>query len=498
MEPLLSLRGISKSYPGVQALSGFDLDLHAGRGTCLVGENGAGKSTLIKVIAGLVHPDEGELRLRGEVVRPRTPAEAQRLRISLVPQEISLADDRSVAENVFLGRLPRRGGFVAQRRLVRDAGALLERLGLPAVDVRRPLGGFPPAVKQMAMIARGLASDGEIFILDEPTATLTTPECERLFAVIDELKTQGCAVLYVSHRLPELARVAEDMTVLRDGRVVAELRTAEATEAQVVQAMVGRPIERFFDTRAEHRTKGRPVLEVDGLSRHGAFEDIGFTVAAGEIVGLAGLVGAGRSEVARAIAGVDRHDTGTVTVDGAPTRIRTARQAIKAGLALVPEERKTQALVLTSSISRNIVLPHLRELGRFGWFREKRLTAYSSRIAKEVNVKAPSVHTPVGALSGGNQQKVVLGRWFASNPKVYLLDEPTRGIDVGAKTEIYHHIGRFAENGAGVLVISSELPELLGICDRILVMRHGRLVGDVPSAEATEESLLDLALGGSS
>lgn len=493
--PLLSLRGISKQYPGVQALSGVNLDLHAGRGHALVGENGAGKSTLIKVIAGLVHADEGEISLNGEPTHIRTPSEARRLSISLVPQEISLADDRSVAENIYLGHLPQRTSFVQQKRLVKQASDLLARLGVTNVNVRLPLGDFPPAVKQMVMIARGIASEGKIFILDEPTATLTGPEIERLFAVIDELKSQGAAVLYVSHRLPELERVADDITVLRDGQVVAEMPMLGTTEDDLVQAMVGRSVEKFFDTKSAHDVSRETLLEVSELGRDGVFEDISFSVKAGEIVGLSGLVGAGRTEVAKAIFGIDKFHRGSVKIAGRPMRIRSPRDAIKAGLALVPEERKAEALVLDFSISNNIVLPHLRELSKLRFFRERRLSNYSKKVAGDVRVKAPSVQTPVRSLSGGNQQKVVLGRWFTSNPKVYILDEPTRGIDVGAKAEIYQNIGRLAEKGAGALVISSELPELLGICDRILVMRAGRIVGEVVAAEATEKSLLEMAIG---
>jgi ABC-type sugar transport system ATPase subunit len=493
--PLLSLRGISKAYPGVQALSGVSLDLYAGKGHALVGENGAGKSTLIKIIAGLVHADEGEILLNGEPTHIRTPAEARRLSISLVPQEISLADDRSVAENIFLGHLPQKNSFVQQKKLVRQASDLLGRLGLTNVNPRLPLGDFPPAVKQMVMIARGIASEGKIFILDEPTATLTGPEIERLFAVIAELKSQGAAVLYVSHRLPELERVADDITVLRDGQVVAEMPMQGTTEDALVQAMVGRSVEKFFDTKSAHDVSSATLLEVKGLGRDGVFEDITFSLKAGEIVGLSGLVGAGRTEVAKAIFGIDKFQRGTVTIAGTQKKIRSPRDAIKAGIALVPEERKAEALVLDFSISNNIVLPHLRELSTLGFIRERRLSKYSKKVAADVRVKAPSVQTPVRSLSGGNQQKVVLGRWFTSNPKIYILDEPTRGIDVGAKAEIYQNIGKLAEKGAAALVISSELPELLGICDRILVMRAGRIVGEVVASEATEKSLLELAIG---
>ena len=496
--PLLSLRGVSKRYPGVQALSDVGLELYPGRGHALVGENGAGKSTLMKIIAGLVSADEGEIEIDGAVVAIRTPSEARRRGISLVPQEISLADDRSVAENIFMGQLPTKLRFVTQRAMVKQAAKLLARLGLPSIDPRLALGDFTPALKQMVMIARGIALEGRIFIFDEPTATLTGPEIERLFDVIAELKAAGAAVLYVSHRLPELERVADDITVLRDGRVVSRLPIAGTTEDTLVEAMVGRSVERFFDTSSRHLVGAEPRLQVEGLGRDGEFDDISFAVRAGEIVGLSGLVGAGRTEVAKAIFGIHRAHRGRVIVDGKPLRIRSPRNGIRAGIALVPEERKTEGLVLDFSISNNIVLPHLRELSVLRFFRERRLQKYSAAVAKEVGVRAPNVTVPVRTLSGGNQQKVVLGRWLTSNPKIYILDEPTRGIDVGAKAEIYKNIGAFAESGVATLVISSELPELLGICDRILVMRNGRIVGDVVAAEATEKNLLELAIGASS
>ncbi|WP_212746946.1 sugar ABC transporter ATP-binding protein [Sinomonas gamaensis] len=493
--PVLSLRGISKSYPGVQALSDVSLDLHPGRGHALVGENGAGKSTLIKVIAGLIRPDSGELLVDGQPAAFRSPAEALRHGIHLVPQEISLAEDRSVAENIFLGKLPRRGPFVRQSSLVARSEDLLAKLGLETVDPRSPLRDLRPAVKQMVMIARGISTGGRIFVLDEPTATLTEPEVERLIGVVQQLEAQGAAILYVSHRLAELAHVAQSITVMRDGKAAARMPLEGTTEDDLVQAMVGRPVERFFDTRQKRNVSEKPVLEVEGLTRRGKFEDITLRVHAGEIVGLAGLVGAGRTEVARALFGLDRFEDGSVRIDGENVKIRGPRDAIRAGLALVPEERKSQALVLDFPISHNIVLPHLRQMSRLAWLSRRRIRRLSESIASQVRIKAPNVSTPVRSLSGGNQQKVVLGRWFCEKPRVYILDEPTRGIDVGAKSEIYQCIGRFTAEGAGALVISSELPELLGICDRVLVMRAGRLVGEVATAGATEEQILQLAIG---
>jgi ABC-type sugar transport system ATPase subunit len=492
--PLLTLTQISKRFPGVNALTGVDLELRVGRSHALVGENGAGKSTLIKVIAGSMAPDEGQIRIDGLPVHLRTPAEARRHGISLVPQELSLAGDRSVAENIYMGHLPRRAGLVNRRELLRRTSELLDRLGV-SIDPRTPMASHPPAVRQMVMIARGIAMRGRLFILDEPTAALTDPEIERLFAVLSDLKANGAALLYVSHRLPELAQIADDITVLRDGHVVGHMPAKEATEDALVRAMVGRPVERFFDTRSAHHVDKKVVLSVNDLGRDGVFSDVSFDVHSGEVLGLAGLMGAGRTEVARAIFGLDRLQHGTISIDGRPVTTRSPRKAINAGLALVPEERKEQGLVLGFSIADNISLPHLRAMSTALFLRRRRLRSYSQQASDAVGVKAPSINTLVRNLSGGNQQKVVLARWLAKQPRVYILDEPTRGIDVGAKAEIYQQIGRLADHGAAVLVISSELPELLGICDRILVMRDGRSVGELDAATATEESVLELAMG---
>ncbi|MET1085609.1 MAG: sugar ABC transporter ATP-binding protein [Arthrobacter sp.] len=492
--PFASLRGVSKHFPGVQALTGVDLDLFGGQCHALLGENGAGKSTLLKVIAGVHPPDEGKVLLAGVEQALRSPAHARRLGISMVPQELTFAGDRSVAENIFLGSLPSLGPFVRQRSLLRQAEEILGRLGVH-IDPKSPLRTHRPAIQQMVMIARGMAMEGKLFIFDEPTAALTGPEIERLFEVMSGLRTDGAALLYVSHRLPELARIADTITILRDGRVVDRVPAKGTSEQQLVRSMVGRTIERFFDTRSHHEVARDVALSVSGLTKHGDFTDINFDVHKGEIVGLAGLMGAGRTEVARGIFGIDRVSAGTIEVNGKLVSIKSPRDAIDAGLALVPEERKAQGLVLDFSISDNIVLPFLRKLSRYRFISNQRLRAYARKVSDEVGVKASSVTVPVGQLSGGNQQKVILARWLAAKPLIYILDEPTRGIDVGAKADIYRQIGALTDAGAAVLVISSELPELLGICDRILVMRGGRLVGEVQSATATEESILELAMG---
>jgi rhamnose transport system ATP-binding protein len=491
--PLLSLRNITRTFPGVTALNAVSIDIGAGRGHALVGENGAGKSTLVKIMSGLLDASSGEMRLDGRPVAFRSPAEAHQHGISLVPQEISIAGNRSVAENIYLGHLPRSGPFVRLRQLYRQSRELLAGLGLD-VDPASPLESHGPAVQQLVMIARGIALKGRVFILDEPTAALTDPEIERLFVVLKRLKAEGAALVYVSHRLRELPLVAEDVTVLRDGRLVETRPLAGVSERDLVQKMVGRPVERLFGDHLPPPTGGTPVLSVRGLARRPAFHDISFDLHAGEIVGLAGLVGAGRTEVARAIFGLDPHDAGEVAVDGRPVTISSPRDAIAAGVVLVPEERKAQALMLDRSVSDNIVLPHLWALAKGPFFREPALKAYSQKVARTAGVKAPSVDVYVRNLSGGNQQKVVLGRWLTDKPRIYILDEPTRGIDVQAKSEIYAQIVAMAKRGAAILVISSELPEVLGLCQRILVMRNGRITGSLAAAGASEQDVLRLAM----
>lgn len=491
--PLLSLRNISRKFPGVKALDGVSIDIAAGRGHALVGENGAGKSTLVKIMSGMLAPSSGEIMLDGSPVVLHTPSEAHRLGISLVPQEISIAENRSVAENIFLGHLPRRGPFVRLGELYRETEKLLAGLGLP-IDPASRLESHGPAVQQLVMIARGIALKGRVFILDEPSAALTDPEIERLFVVINQLKADGAAIVYVSHRLRELSHVTEEVSVLRDGRLVQNRAMKDVTETDLVRAMVGRPVERLFGDRSLVKTTGIPALSVRGLTRKPAYEDISFTVHAGEIVGLAGLVGAGRTDVARAIFGIDPREAGSIEVEGGAVTINSPSDAIEAGIVLVPEERKSQGLLLDRTISDNIVLPHLFDLATGSLFREGTLRRYAERVARAAGVKAPSVEAKVRNLSGGNQQKVVLGRWLTDRPRVYILDEPTRGIDVQAKSEIYAQIIEMAQRGAAILVISSELPEVLGLCQRILVMRNGRLAGSLDGAEATEQDVLNLAM----
>jgi ABC-type sugar transport system ATPase subunit len=503
VEPVVALRSISKAYPGVQALSAVDIDIFPSEVHAICGENGAGKSTLSKVVAGLVRPDTGEIHVDGERVVLDSPGAARRFGISAVPQEISLVPYLTVAENICLSAIPSRHGIVNRKGLRAQAQTVLDSLGL-TIDPFSLLAEHGPGVQQLVMIGRGFAQSARVVILDEPTAALTQPEVDHLFEVVETARAAGTAFIYISHRLPDLQRIADTITVLRDGMKILTEPMAALEHDKIVSAMVGRPIERLDGHRVARRADAEtsvgpaarpPRLSVQGLTRAGAFADVSFTVGAGEIVGIAGLMGAGRTEVARAIYGVDPVDGGTVAVDGATTRIRSPRDAIRAGIAMVPEERKSQGLVLGMTVGENLTIAHLRQMSRAGWLRRRKLGESAREAVRRFGVKPQQPDVAVGTLSGGNQQKVVIGRWFYSDFGVYLFDEPTRGVDINAKSEIYRILSQLTDSGAGMVVISSELPELLAICDRIIVMREGRLVGEFAAEKATEESLLATAMG---
>ena len=504
---VMSLRGISKTYPGVRALSSVDLDLFPGQVHAIVGENGAGKSTLLKIVAGLATPDAGTVYVDGEPATIDSTRAARRYGISAVPQELSLARHMSVAENICVTAFPARKGIVSKRVLRNRSETVLARLGVD-IDPFSPLSDHGPGVQELVMIGRGLVQEARVLALDEPTAALTAPEIEHLFQVISAAKANGAAFMYISHRIQELSRIADTITVLRDGERVVTGPMAEFEHDDIVRAMVGRAMQRFVSRsgqRGELEAGAKavpmdaqgaaPRLRVDGLTRRGVFEDISFSVGEGEIVGLAGLIGAGRTEVARAIFGHDPLDAGRIEVSGRPVRIRSPRDAIRAGIAMVPEERKSQALVLGMSVSQNLTVAHLRALSRYGWLRERYATAESHQRVEQLRIRPPRVDVAVGTLSGGNQQKVVIGRWLFKQYPVYVFDEPTRGVDINAKFAIYEILTEIRDKGAGLLVISSELLELLTICDRILVMREGRLTAEFDVDESlTEERILRSAM----
>lgn len=457
----------------------------------LIGENGAGKSTLMKILAGVQPADEGELRVRGEAVRFRSTAEALRAGIALIHQELNLAPNLDAASNVFLGREPRRFGMVGRAAMRREARRFMEMAGL-AVDPAAPVAGLSPGQRQQVEIAKALSTDARLLIMDEPTSSLSQGEAERLFGVIRALKERGVAVIYISHRLGEVKEVADRVSVLRDGRNAGELEREEISHDAMVRRMVGRDLSAFFPEKG--RKAGEVLLEVEGLrtAAHPGSE-VSFAVRAGEIVGIAGLVGAGRSEVLRAVFGVDRRGGGRVRVAGAECGARHPREAIRTGLALAPEDRKMQGLVAEMGVAENLSLASLwRDRLAGGFLNRKAERELAREMGRAMRIKAA---TTVSRMSGGNQQKVVLGKWLAMRPRVLLLDEPTRGVDVGAKREIYELMVALAGEGKAVLFVSSDLEEILGMSDRVLVMHEGCLAGELARGEADEERVMQLATG---
>jgi ABC-type sugar transport system ATPase subunit len=493
-EPILEASGISKQFPGVRALDDVSLTILPGEVHAVVGENGAGKSTLMKILAGAHTPDSGTIRVDGKEVTIDNPRAAQDLGIITIYQELSLVGALSVGENIFLGDLPTRAGNwqVDWPQVWEKSRELLARVGLHVrpQTLARDLG---TGQRQMVEIARALHRKVRVLILDEPTSSLSERETARLFEIVELLRSQGVGIVYISHRLTEIFRIADRVTVLRDGKLVGTVNVADATEDDLVRMMVGRDLSRLF---TQARETDAPIrLEVRDLSRRGVLHDISFHIRGGEIVGLAGLVGAGRTELARCLFGADLISSGQILLDGKPVSIRTPGDAVDVGIALVPEDRKLQALVPVMGIRENVTLPVLDRLGSpFFPSRSKEREMVGDYI-RNLRIRTPHMEQRVSALSGGNQQKVIIARWLATRPKVLILDEPTRGIDVGAKAEVHALIARLAESGVAILLISSELPEILGMSHRVLVMHEGRLVADMPRSEATEESIMAAATG---
>lgn len=493
--PWLEMSGIEKRFTGVRALKGVDFWAARGAVTALVGENGAGKSTLIKILGGTYPPDAGRIAIEGRPVRFANPLEARRWGIAVIHQELTLVPELSVAENIHLSRLPTRlGGWLDRARLADTALRLTKRLGLE-VDPWTPVRRLTLGQQQLVEIARALSVDARLVVMDEPTAALTDVEAEKLFSLIKELTAGGTAVVYISHRLEEVFRLADCIFVLRDGQNAGVLLRQEATTEQVVRMMVGREVKERFP-KAEVRL-GEELLRVEGLTCPGVLRDISFTLRRGEILGVGGLMGAGQYRLARALFGMEPVSAGRVVVHGRVVKLDCPRAAVRAGLGLLPENRKEEGLVLPASVGRNLELASLPLLsGPAGWLDRRRERALVDAQMKRLSIKATGPAQPVKNLSGGNQQKVVLGRWLATEPDVVILCEPTRGIDVGAKVEIYRLIAELVAAGKGVLLISSELPELLALSDRVLVMNEGRLAGCLDREEATPERVMHLATGG--
>jgi ribose transport system ATP-binding protein len=497
-EPLLQMRGIVKTFPGVRALDGVDLIVRPGEVHCLLGQNGAGKSTLIKVLAGAHRPDEGSIEWLGEQVSLATPDAAISLGISTIYQELDLVAGLSVAENIFLGHEKSRAGVLRRGDTRRAARELLARLGHEEIRVDREVGTLPASGQQIVSMARALSHDTRLIVMDEPSAALDQQEVLTLFRVIRDLTAQGVAVVYISHRLEEIRQVGDRVTVLKDGRTVAtDLPARETPTTELIRRMTGREIEYVFPKRPEQTVTSAPVLEVDGLTLAKRFADVSFSVRAGEIVGLAGLVGSGRSEILESVYGARRPGQGTVTVDGKRLRPGSVGAAVKAGVGLAPEERKSQGLLLDQAIYRNITVSSLGRFARGGFLDNSAERAAALELTKSLDVRPPGVDRPARTLSGGNQQKIVLARWLMRDCRVLLLDEPTRGVDVGARSEIYVLIRSLAARGVAVVVVSSEIEEVLGLADRVLVVREGRIVHSGPATEIDEHRILDLVMEGS-
>jgi ribose transport system ATP-binding protein len=497
--PLLEMRGIVKRFPGVLALGGVDLDVRPGEVHCLLGQNGAGKSTLIKVLSASYQPDEGEILWEGRPVALSTPQAAMRLGISTIYQELDLVPGLSVAENVFLGHELSSAGMSQRSRTNRATADLLKRLGHGEISPTREVGRLTPAAQQIVSMARALSQDTRLLVLDEPSAVLDQGEVANLFRVIRDLTAEGVAVVYISHRLEEIRQIGDRITVLKDGSTVASgLPVADTPTSELIRLMTGRSIEYVFPPRSGGLVDaGDPVLEVRGLELAGVFSGVDLSVHAGEIVGLAGLVGAGRSEILETVYGARRATAGTVRVNGRELRRGSVPAAVKAGLGLAPEERKSQGLLLDQAIYSNVTVSTMGRFARLGFLDGGEERRRAGEVTRSLDVRPAGVDRLVRLLSGGNQQKVVLARWLLRECRVLLLDEPTRGVDVGARAEIYAVVRALADSGVAVVVVSSEVEEVLGLADRVLVVREGRVVHEGPAHEIDESRVLDLVMEGS-
>ncbi|MBO8162175.1 MAG: sugar ABC transporter ATP-binding protein [Brevibacillus sp.] len=489
------MKGISKSFAGVNVLQNVQFTLMRGEVHALMGENGAGKSTLMKILGGIYSRDSGSIEVKGEAVPNMTTSAAARLGIAIIHQELNLVSDLSVAENIFLGREYRLKGtpFVNWPRMRKEAGRALAQLGIE-IDPDRPVGQLSVGQQQMVEIAKALSMQADILVLDEPTAALTNREIDALFQVIASLKKKGVGMIYISHRMEEIFQICDRITVLRDGQYVGTKQARETNMDELVRMMVGREItERFPKVKVD---PGPERIRVENLSVKGKLRNISLSVRSGEILGVAGLMGAGRTELARALFGVEPLEHGRIYVDDRQVTIRRPIDAINAGIALVTENRKEEGLVLSLSIRENLALPNLGSLSAYGFVKggeESRLTEHTIR---QLSIKTTDGEKTVGSLSGGNQQKVVIGKWLATRPKILILDEPTRGVDIGAKKELYELMNRLVQEGVAIIMISSELPEVLGMSDRIIVMHEGRVTGEFLREEATQENIMYAASGG--
>ena len=491
-DSLLAVKGVSKSFPGVKALDNVSFDVRPGTVHALCGENGAGKSTLMKVIDGIYAADTGSVWIRGEEVRIRNPIEARAHGIAMIAQELNYVPDMTIAESFFLGRLPRKFGHVDWHYIRGEAARVLREEGLD-FPISRRLRTMTVSEIQTLEIARAVYHSADVLIMDEPTSAIAHREVEALFTKIQVLRAQGKSIIYISHKMDEVFRIADDITVLRDGAVVSSQPCSEVTTSQVIAQMVGRDLDHHRYPK-ERVPIGETVFKATGLSSEHMFDNVSFEIKAGEIVGLAGLIGAGRSEVVRAVFGLDPLDAGTVEIEGRPVDLSNPKKAIAHGVAMLSEDRRLVGIIPKLSIKKNATLASLRRVIYGGYAHPREEEQLASKYFKRMNVKAPSTETRIESLSGGNQQKVLLARWLISDPKVMLLDEPTRGIDVGSKVEIYKIMIELARQGRAILMISSELPELIGMCDRIYVMSAGRVTAELKPEQFSQETILQYAM----
>ena len=490
-EIIVSMQGITKSFPGVKALDNVQFELRAGEVMALLGENGAGKSTLMKILSGVYTRDSGTMEIFGKPYGNLTPKQAQEIGVAIIHQELNMCRHLTVAENMFLGREKRQGFVLSDAEMEKEAASVLNELKID-IDPRQVVGDLPVSKQQMVEIAKALSTHARVLIMDEPTSALTSREIDDLFRIIHKLKEDGCGIVYISHRLEELQHIVDRVTIMRDGQYITSMRFADTTLDQIIAHMVGREIkEKFPRVQCE---KGKKVFEVRHLNAGRMVRDVSFELYEGEIVGFAGLMGAGRTETTRAIFGVDPKESGEILLDGHPVQIRGPQDAIQAGIVLAPEDRKKDGLCTKLSIRHNIALPNLdlicNKLGVVSSSKEEKMC---ERAVQNLKIKTPNVDVDAGNLSGGNQQKVVVSKWLARDSRVVMFDEPTRGIDVAAKVEIYHLMNQLKQQGIAVMFVSSEMPEVMGIADRIIVMCDGRITGEVMASQTTQSEILTLA-----
>ncbi len=495
-DPILRVDGISKGFPGVQALKDVHLEVRAGEVLVLVGENGAGKSTLMKILSGIYSRDEGTILFEGREVELTSPLQAQQLGITIIHQEMNLMPDLTVAQNIYIGREPRTAGFLSEGALNRRTAELLQRLGID-LDPRQLVEELTVAKQQMVEIAKALSFDAKVLIMDEPTSALTDSEVETLFALIEQLKARGTGIVYISHRMDELRRLADRVTVLRDGTYIGSLEKSEISIPRIIEMMVGRAIDEGARPTAHAHQDEPVVLDVQGLSTKTLLKDVSFRLHRGEILGFAGLMGAGRTETARAIIGADRRDGGRIAIGGREVRIGQPADAVKHGVGYLSEDRKLLGLMLDQDVTFNTVLASLSSYANaIGWMGDGKARKQTKQYVQQLRVKTPSVGQIVGLLSGGNQQKVVIALWLMRDCDILSFDEPSRGIDVGAKEEIYRLMQQLAASGKSIIVISSELPEILRVANRIVVFAGGQITGTLRNEEATQEKIMHLAAHG--